>query len=218
MVRGHAYGSHPEDWKAGGHNCSAIRGIVTPLLTNPLRPRATASALSRRPAPSGSNLRFIHSIATSFAAIRGLRCRQSDRRVPDRRQLVRRLVRLARQLRHRRRHGVEPGGGLIVLPENTTNTHSEFIIGLAARHRVPAIYAYRYQANAGGLISYGVDIADLFRDAASYADRILRGEKPADLPVQAPTKFTLVVNLKTAAALGLTVPTPTLLRATDVIE
>jgi putative ABC transport system substrate-binding protein len=114
--------------------------------------------------------------------------------------------------------GSEPGGGLIVLPENTTNTRSGFIIGLAARHRVPAIYAYRYQANAGGLISYGVDIADLFRDAASYADRILRGEKPADLPVQAPTKFTLVVNLKTAAALGLTVPTPTLLRATDVIE
>jgi putative ABC transport system substrate-binding protein len=89
---------------------------------------------------------------------------------------------------------------------------------LAARNRVPAIYAFRYQATAGGLISYGVDVADSFRDAASYTDRILRGEKPADLPVQAPTKFTLVVNLKTAKALGLTVPTSTLLRANEVIE
>jgi putative ABC transport system substrate-binding protein len=83
---------------------------------------------------------------------------------------------------------------------------------------LPAIYAYRHQAAAGGLISYGVDLADSFRAAATYADRILRGEKPADLPVQAPTKFDLVVNLKTAKALGLTVPTATLLRATELIE
>ena len=105
-----------------------------------------------------------------------------------------------------------------MLPETTTNIRSGFIIAAAARHRVPTIYAYRYQATAGGLISYGVDIADLFKDAAAYADRILKGEKPADLPVQAPTKFTLVVNLKTAKALGLTVPTSTLLRANEVIE
>jgi putative tryptophan/tyrosine transport system substrate-binding protein len=111
-----------------------------------------------------------------------------------------------------------PGGGLIVLPEPTTNIRSDLIIALVARHRVPAIYAFRYQATNGGLISYGVDIADLFRGAASYVDRVLKGEKPADLPVQAPTKFTLVVNLKTAAALGLIVPTSTLLRATEVIE
>jgi len=114
--------------------------------------------------------------------------------------------------------GSEPGGGLIVLPETTTNIRTGFIIEAAARHRVPTIYAFRYQASAGGLISYGVDVADLFRDAASYTDRILRGEKPADLPVQAPAKFTLVVNLKTAKALGLTVPTSTLLRANEVIE
>ena len=114
--------------------------------------------------------------------------------------------------------GSEPGGGLIVLPENTTNTRSGFIIEATARHRVPTIYAYRYQAIAGGLISYGVDLADLFRDATSYVDRILKGEKPADLAVQAPTKFTLVVNLKTANGLGLTVPTSTLLRANEVIE
>jgi len=111
-----------------------------------------------------------------------------------------------------------PGGGLIVLPESTTNARFEVIIAVAARHRVPAIYAYRYQAISGGLISYGVDIADLFRGAAAYVDRILRGEKPFDLPVQAPTRFRLVVNLKTAKALGLTPPTATLLRADEVIE
>ena len=114
--------------------------------------------------------------------------------------------------------GNEPGGGQIVLPEPTTNIRSEFIVGLAARYRVPTIYAYPYQAAAGGLISYGVDVADSFRDAASYADRILRGEKPADLPVQAPTKFTLVVNLKTAKALGLDVPWILQQRADEVIE
>ncbi len=111
-----------------------------------------------------------------------------------------------------------PGGGLIVLPEPTTNIRSAPIIELAARHRVPAIYAFRYQATAGGLISYGVDIASSFRAAASYVDRILKGDKAANLPVQAPTKFALVVNLKTAIALGLTVPTSILLRADEVIE
>jgi len=111
-----------------------------------------------------------------------------------------------------------PGGGLIVLPEPTTNTRSALIIALAARHRVPAVYAFRYQATSGGLISYGVDVDDSFRAAASYVDRILRGEKPTDLPVQAPTKFPVVVNLKSATALGLTVPTSILLRATEVIE
>jgi putative ABC transport system substrate-binding protein len=110
------------------------------------------------------------------------------------------------------------GGGLIVLPEATTNTRSDLIIAIAARHRVPAIYAYRYQATGGGLISYGVDLADSFRSATAYVDRIFRGEKPADLPVQAPTRFRLVVNLNTAKALGLTIPTATLLRADEVIE
>jgi putative ABC transport system substrate-binding protein len=107
---------------------------------------------------------------------------------------------------------------LIVLPEATTNARSELIIAMAARYRLPTIYAYRYQANGGGLISYGVDLADSFRGAAVYVDRILRGEKPADLPAQSPIRFTLVVNMTTATALGLTVPTMTLLRADDVIE
>jgi putative ABC transport system substrate-binding protein len=114
--------------------------------------------------------------------------------------------------------GSAPGGGLIVLPDPLTNTRSALIIDLAAKHRVPAIYAWRFQALGGGLISYGVDLAESFRAAASYVDRILRGEKPAILPVQAPTKFSLVVNLKTAKTLGLTVPTTILLRATEVIE
>src|SRR5262245_26232027 len=112
----------------------------------------------------------------------------------------------------------EPGSGLIVLPELTTNVRSDLIIALAARYHLPAIYAYRFQATRGGLISYGVDLADSFRGAATYVDRILRGEKPGDLPVQAPTKFVLVVNLKTAKALGLTIPESFLVRADEVIE
>ena len=114
--------------------------------------------------------------------------------------------------------GREPGSGLIVLPEATTNARSALIIGSAARSRVPAIYAYRFQAIGGGLLSYGVDLADEFRGAASYVDRILRGAKPADLPVQALTKFLLVVNLKTAKALGLTMPPSLLLLADEVLE
>jgi putative ABC transport system substrate-binding protein len=110
------------------------------------------------------------------------------------------------------------GGGLIVLPEPTTNARSEMIISMAARNRVPAIYAYRYHVINGGLISYGVDIADLFQSAAGYVDRILRGEKPADLPVQAAVKFRLTVNLNAAKALGLTVPMSILVRADEMIE
>jgi putative ABC transport system substrate-binding protein len=112
----------------------------------------------------------------------------------------------------------QPPGGLIVLPEAMTNARSDFIIAMAARYRLPAIYAFRYQVIGGGLISYGVDLAALFRDAATYVDRILRGEKPADLPVQAPTKFDLVLNLKTAKALGLEIPATVYARADEVIE
>ena len=114
--------------------------------------------------------------------------------------------------------GSTPGSGLIVLPDFTTNTHSARIIELAAEHRLPVIYAYRFQALGGGLISYGPDLADSFRGAASYVDRIIRGEKPKNLPVQAPTKFSLVVNLKTAKALGLHIPATMLAIADEVIE
>ena len=112
----------------------------------------------------------------------------------------------------------EPNGGLIVLPNPITIGQRELIIALAARHRLPAVYAYRYFVTDGGLMSYGVDLADLYRRAAGYVDRILKGEKPADLPVQAPTKYSQVINLKTAKALGLEVPPRLLARADEVIE
>src|SRR6266404_5129548 len=94
----------------------------------------------------------------------------------------------------------EPNGGLIVLPSPIASTHRDLIIALAARHRLPAIYPFRYFPEYGGLSFYGIDTVDLYRRAASYVDRILKGEKPADLPVQAPTKYELVINLKTAKA------------------
>jgi putative ABC transport system substrate-binding protein len=112
----------------------------------------------------------------------------------------------------------EPDSGLIVLPSTFMLTHRDLIIALAARHRLPAIYAFRYFAESGGLISYGNVPADSHRQAASYLDRILRGAKPADLPVQTSVKFELVVNLKTAKAMGLTIPESFLLRADEVIE
>ena len=112
----------------------------------------------------------------------------------------------------------EPNGGLIVLPVPTTVIHRTLIIKLAARHRLPAVYNSRYWIAEGGLVSYGPDVLDQYRRTAGYVDRILRGTKPADLPVQAPTKYELVINLKTAKALGLDVPPTLLARADEVIE
>jgi putative ABC transport system substrate-binding protein len=112
----------------------------------------------------------------------------------------------------------EPNGVLVVLPDITTTIHRQQIIGLAERYRLPAMYPYRYFARDGGLMSYGVDLADLFRQAAGYVDRILRGAKPSDLPVQQPTKFELSINLKTAKMLGLDVPSSLLARADEVVE
>jgi putative ABC transport system substrate-binding protein len=109
-------------------------------------------------------------------------------------------------------------GGLMVLPDVSTTNHRDLIIALAARHRLPAVYPYRYFATSGGLMSYGSDLADVYRRAASYVDRILKGAVPGDLPVQAPAKFEFVINLKTAHALGLTVPPLWLGRADEVIE
>jgi putative ABC transport system substrate-binding protein len=114
--------------------------------------------------------------------------------------------------------GREPGGGLVVLPDIFTSVHRAPIILAAARNNVPAVYWDSFFARDGGLLSYGVDQVDTFRRAASYVDRVLRGAKPADLPVQLPTKFEMVVNLKTAKALGLTVPQSIILRADEVIE
>jgi len=117
-----------------------------------------------------------------------------------------------------RRFASEPNGGLLVLPDTTTRTHHRLIVTLAAENRIPAIYDVRDIVVDGGLISYGVDVADLIRRAAGYVDRVLKGAKPAELPVQLPTKFELVINLQTAKALGLDVSTQLQQRADEVID
>ena len=128
--------------------------------------------------------------------------------IDDKTDLERRLSDLAR----------EPNSGLIVLLDAFTYVNHDFIIDQAARHRIPAVYTISFFAEAGGLASYGVDLANQFGQAATYVDRIFKGTKPADLPVQQPTKFRLVINLKTAKGLGITVPQPLLLTADEVIE
>ena len=146
--------------------------------------------------------RAIEAIATSV----GVRLTATD--VQDPTEIERALETFAR----------EPNGGLIVLPSSFTINHRELVIALAAGHHLPAVYGYRFFISSGGLVSYGIDPADQIQQAATYADRILKGAKPEDLPVQQPTKFEFVINLKTAKALGLTVPPALLARADDVIE
>jgi putative tryptophan/tyrosine transport system substrate-binding protein len=111
-----------------------------------------------------------------------------------------------------------PAGGLVVLPDTTTSVNRRLIVSLAEKHRIPAIYPFRFFVADGGLVSYGLDVLDVFRSAGSYVDRILRGEKAGDLPIQAPTKFELVINIRTARALDVTIPPTLLARADEVIE
>jgi ABC-type uncharacterized transport system substrate-binding protein len=111
-----------------------------------------------------------------------------------------------------------PDGGLVLPPDVTTHSHRDLVIALAARHRLPAVYSFGYLVAAGGLMSYGPTLVDLFRQAAGYVDRILRGDRPADLPVQTPIKYQTVINLKTAKAMGLEVPPTLVARADEVIE
>jgi len=117
-----------------------------------------------------------------------------------------------------RRIGDFPNAGLLVTASAPANVHRDLILKLAAEYRLPTVYPYRYFVTAGGLVCYGPDTIGQYRGAAAYVDRILRGEKPADMPVQAPTKYELVINLKTAKAIGLTIPPSVLTRADEVIE
>jgi putative ABC transport system substrate-binding protein len=111
-----------------------------------------------------------------------------------------------------------PNGGLVFPPNATTSAHRDLVVALAARYRLPAVYAWREFVTAGGLMSYGIEFVDQFRQAASYVDSLLRGSSPAELPVQAPTRYQTVLNLKTAKALDLTVPAVLLVAADEIIE
>ena len=173
-------------------------------LLKEVAPGVTRAAVLRDPIVTAgpAQLAAIQGVAPSF----GVELKPVD--IRDRSAIERALASFARS----------PNGGLIVTVTPAAAVHRHLIITLAARHRLPAVYGYRYFVMDGGLISYGPDTIDQYRQAAGYVDRILKGEKPADLPVQAPTKYELVINLKTAKALGLEVPPTLLARADEVIE
>ncbi len=173
-------------------------------LLKQIAPRTTRAGIIRDPTAAGGGGQFgaIQGVAPSF----GVEVTPIDAR--DAGGIERAVTAFTRG----------SNGGLIVTTTRFARRHRELIIMLAARHKLPAVYSNRYFVSAGGLVSYGVDYIEQFRQAAGYVDRILRGEKPADLPVQAPTKFELMINLKTAKALGLEVPPTLLARADEVIE
>jgi len=169
-----------------------------------IAPRVTRAAVLRDPAITAGigYLAAIHALAPSI----GVQVVPVDVRTTS--DIERAVAAFART----------PMGGLVVTAAPAAIVHREAIITLAARHRLPAIYPYRFFVTSGGLISYGLDNIEQYRLAAGYVDRILKGEKPADLPIQAPTKYELVINLKTAKALGLDVPATVLALADEVIE
>jgi putative ABC transport system substrate-binding protein len=169
-----------------------------------IAPRVTRAAVLRDPVITAGigYLAAIHALAPSI----GVQVTPID--VRDTSDLARAVAAFART----------PNGGLIVTADPAAIAHREAIITLAARHRLPAVYPYRHFVEDGGLMSYGIESADQYRQAAGYVDRILKGEKPGDLPVQQPTKYELVINLKTARALGLEVPDTLLSTADEVIE
>jgi putative ABC transport system substrate-binding protein len=173
-------------------------------LLKQLSPSVTRAAVLRDPAITSGIGQFavIQSVAPSV----GVEVRPVN--VRDAAEIERAIAAFARS----------SNGGLIVTSSALSATHRDLIIALAARHKLPAVYYRRYFITSGGLISYGYDLVDQYRRAAGYVDRILKGEKPADLPVQAPTKYELVINLKTARTLGLDVPVTLLARADEVIE
>jgi putative tryptophan/tyrosine transport system substrate-binding protein len=171
-------------------------------LLKEIAPRVTRVAVLRDLTIGPAHLSAIQAVAPSFnveLSVVGVR---------DASEIERSVTAFARS----------SNGGMIVTTSTSALVHRELITTLAARYKLPAVYGFRYMVTAGGLISYGADPIDMYRRAASYIDRILRGEKPADLPVQAPTKYELVINLKTARILGLEIPSSVLARADEVIE
>ena len=173
-------------------------------LLKEIAPRVTRVAIIRNAAnPAG-----IASFGALQNAAQSLGVQASPINVRDADEIERSVAAFARS----------PNGGLIVTQSASATVYRDLIIAVAARHKLPAVYALRYDAIGGGLISYGPEIVDHFRQAAAYVSRILKGEKPADLPVQAPTKYQLVINLKTAKALGIEMPASVLSRADEVIE
>jgi putative ABC transport system substrate-binding protein len=171
-------------------------------LLKEIAPRLTRVAVLRDLTIGPAQLSAIQAVAPSFGV------ELSPVGVRDADEIERTIAAFARS----------SNAGMIATASTSALIHRHLIVMLAARHRLPAVYSFRYFATTGGLISYGPDPIDMYRPAASYVDRILRGEKPADLPVQAPTKYELVLNLKTAKALGLEVPPTLLARADEVIE
>jgi putative tryptophan/tyrosine transport system substrate-binding protein len=173
-------------------------------LLKQLAPRVTRAAVLRDSTVSSGTAQFaaIQAVAPSLGV------EVSPVNVRDAVEIERAIAAFARS----------PNGGLIVTSSAWSAVHRDLIITLSARHKLPAVYYERYFVGAGGLISYGPDFVDQYRRAAGYVDRILKGEKPADLPVQAPTKYELVINLKTAKALGLEIPDKLLALADEVIE
>jgi putative ABC transport system substrate-binding protein len=173
-------------------------------LLKQIAPDVTRAAVIRNPAnPAG-----IAQFGSIQAVAQSLGVEVNPVSVRDAGEIERAVVGLARAA----------NGGLIVTPSAGASVHIDLIIALAARHKLPAVYSDRFNVLRGGLFSYGPDRVDQYRRAAGYVDRILKGEKAADLPVQAPTKFELVINLKAAKAIGLTVPPTLLSRADEVIE
>jgi putative tryptophan/tyrosine transport system substrate-binding protein len=171
-------------------------------LLKEIAPSVTRVAIIRNPAnPAG-----LATFGTLQNAAQSLGLEASPINILDAGEMERSVAAFARS----------PNGGLIVT--QTANFHRDLIITLAARHKLPAVYTLRYDVTGGGLLSYGPDVVDQFRQVATYVNRILKGAKPVDLPVQAPTKYLLVINVKTAKALGLTVPETLLARADEVIE
>jgi putative ABC transport system substrate-binding protein len=173
-------------------------------LLREVAPRVTRAAVLRDPANPGG----IGQLGAIMAVAQPLGVELTPVGVREAGEIERAVTAFARS----------SNGGLIITSSILTEVHRDLIIALAARHGLPAVYSERNFVTGGGLISYGADLSDGYRSAAGYVDRILKGEKPADLPVQAPVKYELAINLKTAKALGLTVPDTVLARADEVIE